>query len=60
MQSYALGEIPSLTDRITIVRQLWDLTSDVLVIIFLSDILYLNAFANLNFKSANDKISFAM
>jgi 5-oxoprolinase (ATP-hydrolysing) len=31
LQSYALGEIPSLSDRITIVRQLWDLTSDVLV-----------------------------
>ncbi|RRT82251.1 hypothetical protein BHE74_00012966 [Ensete ventricosum] len=31
MKSYALGEIPSLSDRITIVRQLWDLTRDVLV-----------------------------
>lgn len=31
MKSYALGEIPSLRDRITIVRQLWDLTRDVLV-----------------------------
>lgn len=31
LQSYALGEIPSLNDRITIVRQLWDLTGDVLV-----------------------------
>ncbi|GJN19926.1 hypothetical protein PR202_gb07243 [Eleusine coracana subsp. coracana] len=28
LQSYALGEIPSLNDRITIVRQLWDLTSE--------------------------------
>ncbi|KAF3321354.1 methyltransferase-like protein 17 [Carex littledalei] len=33
VSSYALGEIPSLTDRITIVRQLWDLTSDVLVLL---------------------------
>ncbi|XP_009359576.2 methyltransferase-like protein 17, mitochondrial isoform X1 [Pyrus x bretschneideri] len=31
--SYVLGEIPSLKDRITIVRQLWDLTQDVLVLI---------------------------
>ncbi|KAK4741247.1 hypothetical protein SAY87_024835 [Trapa incisa] len=31
--SYVLGEIPSLQDRITIVRQLWDLTGDVLVLI---------------------------
>ncbi|CAI9093373.1 OLC1v1028863C1 [Oldenlandia corymbosa var. corymbosa] len=31
--SYVLGEIPSLKDRITIVRQLWDLTGDVLVIL---------------------------
>ncbi|KAM2075481.1 hypothetical protein ACFX1T_038367 [Malus domestica] len=31
--SYVLGEIPSLKDRITIVRQLWDLTRDVLVLI---------------------------
>ncbi|CAK7335787.1 unnamed protein product [Dovyalis caffra] len=31
--SYVLGEIPSLKDRITIVRQLWDLTGDVLVLI---------------------------
>ncbi|KAG8064829.1 hypothetical protein GUJ93_ZPchr0004g38786 [Zizania palustris] len=30
ISSYALGEIPSLSDRITIVRQLWDLTRDVL------------------------------
>nr|XP_043628666.1 uncharacterized protein LOC122600075 [Erigeron canadensis] len=30
--SYVLGEIPSLRDRITIVRQLWDLTGDVLVL----------------------------
>ncbi|CAI9291068.1 unnamed protein product [Lactuca saligna] len=30
--SYVLGEIPSLKDRITIVRQLWDLTQDVLVL----------------------------
>lgn len=30
--SYVLGEIPSLKDRITIVRQLWDLTEDVLVL----------------------------
>ncbi|KAI3929311.1 hypothetical protein MKX01_006547 [Papaver californicum] len=28
--SYVLGEIPSLQDRITVVRQLWDLTRDVL------------------------------
>ncbi|CAD6211688.1 unnamed protein product [Miscanthus lutarioriparius] len=33
VSSYALGEIPSLSDRITIVRQLWDLTSDVLVLL---------------------------
>ncbi|CBI34552.3 Methyltransferase-like protein 17, mitochondrial [Vitis vinifera] len=31
--SYVLGEIPSLKDRITIVRQLWDLTRDVLVLV---------------------------
>lgn len=31
MQSYVLGEIPSLKDRITVARQLWDLTRDVLV-----------------------------
>ncbi|MED6135087.1 hypothetical protein PIB30_042896 [Stylosanthes scabra] len=31
--SYVLGEIPSLQDRITIVRQLWDLTQDVLVLV---------------------------
>ncbi|XP_008246152.1 PREDICTED: methyltransferase-like protein 17, mitochondrial, partial [Prunus mume] len=31
--SYVLGEIPSLKDRITVVRQLWDLTRDVLVLI---------------------------
>ncbi|CAL1386583.1 unnamed protein product [Linum trigynum] len=31
--SYVLGEIPSMKDRITIVRQLWDLTRDVLVLI---------------------------
>lgn len=30
-KSYVLGEVPSLQDRITIVRQLWDLTRDVLV-----------------------------
>ncbi|GJT98182.1 methyltransferase-like protein 17, mitochondrial [Tanacetum coccineum] len=30
--SYVLGEIPTLKDRITIVRQLWDLTQDVLVL----------------------------
>ncbi|KAK9067931.1 hypothetical protein SSX86_012042 [Deinandra increscens subsp. villosa] len=30
--SYVLGEIPSFKDRITIVRQLWDLTEDVLVL----------------------------
>ncbi|KAJ8617943.1 hypothetical protein MRB53_014129 [Persea americana] len=29
--SYVLGEIPSLRDRITVVRQLWDLTRVVLV-----------------------------
>ncbi|XP_073001350.1 uncharacterized protein [Typha latifolia] len=33
ISSYALGEIPSLSDRITIVRQLWDLTGDVLVLL---------------------------
>ncbi|THU74529.1 hypothetical protein C4D60_Mb04t34340 [Musa balbisiana] len=33
ISSYALGEIPSLRDRITIVRQLWDLTRDVLVLL---------------------------
>nr|KYP41727.1 hypothetical protein KK1_036899 [Cajanus cajan] len=31
--SYVLGEIPSIKDRITIVRQLWDLTQDVLVLV---------------------------
>ncbi|XP_010533560.1 PREDICTED: uncharacterized protein LOC104809314 isoform X2 [Tarenaya hassleriana] len=31
--SYVLGEIPSLKDRITVVRQLWDLTQDVLVLL---------------------------
>uniref|UniRef100_A0A803PP75 Methyltransferase-like protein 17, mitochondrial n=1 Tax=Cannabis sativa TaxID=3483 RepID=A0A803PP75_CANSA len=31
--SYVLGEIPSLKDRITTVRQLWDLTKDVLVLV---------------------------
>lgn len=31
--SYVLGEVPSLKDRITMVRQLWDLTRDVLVLI---------------------------
>lgn len=31
--SYVLGEIPSLKDRITTVRQLWDLTEDVLVLV---------------------------
>ncbi|KAF3434220.1 hypothetical protein FNV43_RR25323 [Rhamnella rubrinervis] len=31
--SYVLGEIPSLKDRVTIVRQLWDLTQDVLVLV---------------------------
>lgn len=31
VKSYVLGEIPSKQDRITIVRQLWDLTQDVLV-----------------------------
>lgn len=31
--SYVLGEIPSVKDRITIVRQLWDLTRDVLVLV---------------------------
>ena len=34
VKSYVLGEIPSLKDRITIVRQLWDLTRDVLVKVF--------------------------
>jgi len=31
VKSYVLGEIPSLKDRITVVRQLWDLTDDLLV-----------------------------
>ncbi|XP_058203656.1 uncharacterized protein LOC131317953 [Rhododendron vialii] len=31
--SFVLGEIPSQQDRITIVRQLWDLTQDVLVLV---------------------------
>lgn len=31
LKSYVLGEIPSLKDRISIVRQLWGLTTDVLV-----------------------------
>ncbi|KAF6146018.1 hypothetical protein GIB67_033377 [Kingdonia uniflora] len=31
--SYVLGEVPSLKDRITVVRQLWDLTRDVLVLV---------------------------
>uniref|UniRef100_A0A7C9AM75 Uncharacterized protein n=1 Tax=Opuntia streptacantha TaxID=393608 RepID=A0A7C9AM75_OPUST len=31
--SYVLGEIPSLKDRITTVRQLWNLTGDILVLI---------------------------
>ncbi|MQL77229.1 hypothetical protein Taro_009634 [Colocasia esculenta] len=31
--SYVLGEIPSLSDRITLVRQLWTLTKDVLVLV---------------------------
>ncbi|KAL4188221.1 hypothetical protein AMTRI_Chr09g22830 [Amborella trichopoda] len=31
--SYVLGEIPSVKDRITVARQLWDLTRDVLVLI---------------------------
>ncbi|VYS49993.1 unnamed protein product [Arabidopsis thaliana] len=31
--SYVLGEIPSLKDRITVVRQLWDLTDDLLVLV---------------------------
>ncbi|KAL3817888.1 hypothetical protein ACJIZ3_003793 [Penstemon smallii] len=31
--SYVLGEIPSLQDRITLVRQLWDLTDDILVLV---------------------------
>lgn len=31
--SYVLGEIPSIKDRITIVRQLWDLTRDILVLV---------------------------
>ncbi|KAG0502815.1 hypothetical protein HPP92_002887 [Vanilla planifolia] len=33
ISSYALGEISSLRDRITLVRQLWDLTRDVLVLL---------------------------
>ncbi|XP_049362165.1 rsm22-cox11 tandem protein 2, mitochondrial [Solanum verrucosum] len=31
--SYVLGEIPSLKDRITVVRQLWEQTGDVLVLV---------------------------
>ncbi|KAL1202758.1 hypothetical protein V5N11_031386 [Cardamine amara subsp. amara] len=31
--SYVLGEIPSLKDRITVVRQLWELTDDLLVLV---------------------------
>ncbi|KAI4370312.1 hypothetical protein MLD38_018675 [Melastoma candidum] len=31
--SYVLGEIPSLKDRVTTVRQLWDLTGDVLILV---------------------------
>ncbi|KAK8521018.1 hypothetical protein V6N12_004937 [Hibiscus sabdariffa] len=31
--SYVLGEIPSLKDRITLLRQLWNLTQDVLVLV---------------------------
>ncbi|GFP89323.1 methyltransferase-like protein 17 mitochondrial [Phtheirospermum japonicum] len=31
--SYVLGEIPSLKDRITLVRQLWDFTGDILVLV---------------------------
>ncbi|XP_075508725.1 rsm22-cox11 tandem protein 2, mitochondrial [Primulina tabacum] len=31
--SYVLGEIPSVTDRITLVRQLWDLTGDILILV---------------------------
>ncbi|XP_008437428.2 uncharacterized protein LOC103482845 [Cucumis melo] len=31
--SYVLGEIPSFQDRVTIVRQLWNLTKDVLVLV---------------------------
>ncbi|CAH9124917.1 unnamed protein product [Cuscuta epithymum] len=31
--SYVLGEIPSLKDRISIVRQLWGLTADILVLV---------------------------
>ncbi|PIA27887.1 hypothetical protein AQUCO_07400014v1 [Aquilegia coerulea] len=31
--SYVLGEVPSVKDRITIVRQLWELTQDVLVLV---------------------------
>ncbi|CAA7391905.1 unnamed protein product [Spirodela intermedia] len=31
--SYVLGEIPSLSDRITLVRQLWSLTKDVLILV---------------------------
>ncbi|XP_037427366.1 uncharacterized protein LOC119292750 [Triticum dicoccoides] len=33
ISSYTLGEIPSLNNRITIVRQLWGLTKDVLVLL---------------------------
>ncbi|KZV53270.1 hypothetical protein F511_23900 [Dorcoceras hygrometricum] len=31
--SYVLGEIPSVKDRITLVRQLWDLTEDILILV---------------------------
>ncbi|KAK1419168.1 hypothetical protein QVD17_28328 [Tagetes erecta] len=31
--SYVLGEIPSFKDRITIVRQLWEFTKDVLILV---------------------------
>lgn len=30
-QSYALGELPTMAERITTIRQLWALTSDLLV-----------------------------
>lgn len=31
--SYVLGEVPSLKDRITLLRQLWDLTDDILILV---------------------------
>jgi len=45
VKSYVLGEIPSLKDRITVVRQLWDLTDDLLVCLWVfSSFILLNDF----------------